>query len=146
MARRAGSDPKSKLEIADRRKKVAANLLAGWTYRDIAEVLDVSIGTIASDYKAMLESWKQHYTTRLDQYLYMQLRRYDTMLNAIWPDAQRGNALMIDRALSIMDRQNALLQLKNAALPIDDAPVFQISVVPARAAPPLLADRLGEDH
>lgn len=135
---------RGKLEVAERRKTVSAHLLAGWTYREIAAALDVSVGTIASDYKAMLGLWKDHYTARLDEYLYMQLRRYDVMLNAIWGDAKQGNLPLIDRALAIMDRQNALLQLKVMGPQVDETAVFQISVIPARGVPPQLADRGGE--
>lgn len=105
------------LSIAERRKVVAANLLGGATYAQIADALNVSKATIASDYKALLKEWQDHYKKQFNQYVHLQLRRYETMLNAVWDDArsdkiprrERNEAL--DRALAIMDRMNKLMGL-----------------------------------
>jgi len=42
-------------EAEERRKKVAANLLAGLNYRDMAEALNIGIGTISGDVKMILK-------------------------------------------------------------------------------------------
>lgn len=99
------------LSITNRRRAVAANLLAGATYAEIAHALNVSKATIASDYKAILAEWRAHYAADADDLVQLQLRRYDVLLNAIWSDARGGSAVAIDRTLAIMDRQNALLGL-----------------------------------
>lgn len=102
----------SENEIARRRKMVAANLLAGLTYREIAGALNVSLGTIASDRKAILQEWKKHYTQDYDKWIQIQLRRLDVMLNAIWDQARDGSLKHIETAMSIMERQESLLGVK----------------------------------
>jgi hypothetical protein len=105
------------LSIAERRKLVAANLLGGATYAQIADALNVSKATIASDYKAILKEWQDHYKKQFNQYVHVQLRRYDMLLNAVWDDARSDNILRrerneaLDRALAIMDRMNKLMGL-----------------------------------
>ncbi len=101
--------------IAQRRKIVAANLLAGATYAEISLALNVSKATIASDYKAILSEWRTRYAAKANDLISLQLRRYDVLLNAIWSEAQQGNFIAIDRALSIMDRQNTLMGIARPA-------------------------------
>lgn len=118
--------PGTQLDIAQRRMLVAANLIAGATYAEIATTLNVSKATVAGDYKAVLKEWKEHYTKKLDQYLYLQLRRYDVMLNTLWEKARSGDIAAIDRSLAIMDRQNKLMQITKPGLDIDAGLVFNI--------------------
>lgn len=99
------------LSIEQRRKVVAANLLGGATYAEIGRALNVSKGTVASDYKAILKEWREHYAAKADEYLALQLRRLDTLLNALWDEAKAGNVQKMDRVLAIMDRQSSLLGL-----------------------------------
>jgi len=42
-------------EAEERRRKIAANLLAGLNYRDMAEALNIGIGTISGDVKMILK-------------------------------------------------------------------------------------------
>ena len=97
------------ITITNRRRMVSANLLAGATYREIANALKVSPATIASDYRAIIAEWREHYAKKADELLNIQLRRYDVLLNAIWDRAKNGDTQAIDRALTIMDKQNALM-------------------------------------
>ena len=126
---RAHQRTQSTIQIESRRRLVAANLLAGASYRDIARQLNVSPATIAADYRAILNEWKEAYSEKLDKYIYIQLRRLDHLLNAVWEKAAKGETASIDRALSIMDRQTALLQLKYAAPASSGTIVFNIHSV-----------------
>ena len=103
------------IAIAQRRKTVAANLLAGATYAQISQVLNVSRATIASDYKAILSEWRALYAAKADDLIARQLRRYDVLLNGIWSEAQAGKESVIDRVLAIMDRQNNLMGIARPA-------------------------------
>lgn len=118
--------PGTQLEIAHRRKLVAANLIAGATYAEIASTLNVSKATIAGDYRAILKEWKEHYAEKLDRYLYLQLRRYDVMLNTVWEKARSGDLAAMDRALTIMDRQNKLMQVTAPGADLDTGLTFNI--------------------
>lgn len=105
----------SEIEIENRRKAVAANLMAGATYREIAEVLKVSKSTIASDYKAIVAEWRKHYADKFDRFLFMQMRRYDVLINGVWTDARNGDKSAIDRVVALMDRQNNIMQISKGA-------------------------------
>ena len=100
-----------RLERERRRKVVAANILAGLTYREIAEALNVSLGTVAGDFRAILKAWQKHYEGDMDRWVKVQLRRLDVMLNALWSKAKDGDETAIDRVLKIMERQARLLGL-----------------------------------
>jgi hypothetical protein len=105
------------MEIAQRRRAVSANLLAGATYTEIGRALNVSKATITSDKKAILEEWRAQYTQAADQLVALQLRRLDMLLNAIWEKALKGdNDKAIGRALDILDRQNAILGVNKTPL------------------------------
>jgi len=128
--RHAGTQQKA--HIAQRRNVVAANLLAGATYSEIANVLNVSRGTIASDVKALITAWKEHYVDQASRYVNVQMRRYDVMLNALWSRAREGDLNSIDRVITIMDRQNRLMQIEKGtnAVSIDNGLVFNIMPMP----------------
>ena len=106
---------KKKIEIDQRRRIVAANILAGLTYREIAAALDVSLGTISGDFKAIIKEWRKHYADDADKWLNTQLRRLDVMLNSIWDNVKDGDLQAMDRALKIMERQAKLLGLDKPA-------------------------------
>lgn len=125
-----------KANIAQRRNVVAANLLAGATYTEIAHVLNVSRATVASDVKALLTGWKEHYVDQAARYVNVQMRRYDVMLNALWNRAREGDLSSIDRVITIMDRQNRLMQIEKGtnAVSIDNGLVFNILPMPEGGA------------
>lgn len=100
-----------RMAMAQRRATVAANLLAGATYREIADVLNVSPATVASDVKAIVQQWQEHYADTANQYLHIQYRRLDVLLNGIWDAARGGSLNHMDRVLSIIDRQSNLMGL-----------------------------------
>lgn len=98
---------KSSAKIAreQRRKLVMANLLAGATYREIAEALHCSIGTVANDYKVLLRRLNRETIRDTDQYVLIECRRLDVALNAIFPKVKSGDLKAIDRMLAIMNRR-----------------------------------------
>lgn len=116
-----------KVAIAQRRKVVAANLLAGATVREIAGALGVSVGTVSRDTAAILDDWKQLYSEAADQYVDLQMRRLDVLLNAVWDAARSGQSAAVDRALAILDRQNALMKVGKAGLVGRGVVLFEIT-------------------
>lgn len=99
----------TRARVAERRTIVAANVLAGASYRDIAAALNVGKSTVAKDFKAVLEEWREKYTQAAGEWADIQLRRLDVLFNAIWEAARRGDLAAIDRALKIIERQNQIL-------------------------------------
>lgn len=105
---------RTKSEAANRearRKQVAANLLAGLTYRQMAEALGVSLGTITKDVRLIIDHWRKEQVEDVDGWMQVQLRRLDTMLKAIWNDVLNGDLKAADTALRIIERQSKLLGL-----------------------------------
>ena len=98
-------------EIEIRRKKVAANLTAGLNYRDMAEVLDTSLTTIAGDVKAIIKHWQAEQVSSVDQWVQLESHRLDRAINAIWDKVQTGDLGTLDRMLKIMERRARLLGL-----------------------------------
>ncbi|HNT74387.1 MAG TPA: hypothetical protein PKH77_05140 [Anaerolineae bacterium] len=91
-----------------RRKQVAANLLAGLNYREMAEALDVSLGTIKGDVDIVLGRWQQEQAGDVADYVTLAERRLDRALNAIWGDVLAGDSKAITAMLKIEERRAKL--------------------------------------
>lgn len=100
---------KNEMNMEERRKIVAANLLAGATHQDIAEVLNVSTTTISKDRRAIIKEWRKHYTDNANEYVEIQMRRLDILINGIWDQAKGGSVSHIDRVMRLIERQEKLL-------------------------------------
>lgn len=98
---------KKKLAIELRRKTVAANILAGLNYREIAEALKppVSIGTISKDVKVITDRLKKEQSTDYAEYLQIELRRLDLAMNGLFPKVKDGNTYAIETMLKVQDQR-----------------------------------------
>jgi hypothetical protein len=101
----------TKAEIADRRKKVAANLLAGLNITQIADALGVNKSTISRDAAALHSEWKECRGKDTAALVELENARLDRILNAVWKKAIDGDLLAIDRIIKVMDRRAKLLGL-----------------------------------
>lgn len=123
------------LALEKRRSIVASNLLAGLNYRDMAVALNVSLGTIAHDVGIILNRWREEQVRTIDDVNEVELRRLDTMLNAIWTDAKKGSLGHIDRVIRIRDTKARILG--------SDAPTEQnVNLTDTRDANDLSDDEL----
>lgn len=91
--------------IEERRKKVAANLLAGLTYRQMAEVFNVSLGTIAEDVRVIIGRWQREQVKDTDEFVQIELIRLDRAINAIWTKVEAGDPTNIGLMLKIQERR-----------------------------------------
>ena len=127
-----------RIKIEQRRRTVAANLLAGATYREIARLLNVSPATVARDVKLITEEWREHYATQFDSFRELQLQRLDMLLNSVWSKAVRSDTpnhlSHIEAALRIMDRMNNLSAVAQADEP---GTTTRITMVEVRKPVPL---------
>jgi len=108
---------RKKLEIEERRAIVAANILAGASYRHIAKTLGVSPATIAKDFKAIIKGWQEESRDIIGDWVPVEVHRLDVMVNAIWDDVRGGDLKAMDRMLRVMERRARLLGL-DAPTPI----------------------------
>ncbi|KPL72270.1 hypothetical protein ADN00_15760 [Ornatilinea apprima] len=104
----------AKLRAEERRKVVAANILAGLSYRQIADALNISIGTISNDVKKITERLEKEQVEDLSQALRLEIARLDQLLNTLWSKATNGDLSCIDRILKISDQRAKLLGLYDA--------------------------------
>lgn len=128
---------RKKLDTEERRIKVAAYLVAGKTYREIAKALDVSKSTIGNDYQAIIKEWKEQYADKAADYVSMQMNRYNRLLGGVWDDAEAGELPAVDRALQIMDRINRILKLEVMVGETEDRPMHIKYIV---AHPPTVTE------
>lgn len=84
---------------------VSANLLAGLTYRQMAEALNVSLGTITSDVATIIGRWKKEQIKDAGEYVELEIIRLDRALNAIWTKVQDGDQGAIATMLKIQERR-----------------------------------------
>ena len=100
----------------ERRKIIAANLLAGLNYRDIVAAFEkrgesLSISTISRDVKLILGRLHREQVQEARDWVTIECRRLDTALNAIWDKVQNGQLNAIDRMIAIMNRRSRYLGL-----------------------------------
>jgi len=100
-----------KIQRENRRLLVAANLLAGATYREIAAAAHVSIGTVSNDVTIILGRWEREQVQDTGKYVKLELRRLDVALNAIWDKVRDGHLGAIDRMIAIMNKRAKLMGL-----------------------------------
>lgn len=74
-----------------RRRRVAELYLAGITQREIAKELDVSVGTINADIKAIQKQWRSEASAKVDSLMLQDLKRIDTAISSIWVGVLNGN-------------------------------------------------------
>lgn len=87
----------------------------------------MSRATVSGDVKAILDEWRGQYRETAGEYLNLQMKRLDVLLNGVWDDARGGREGAIDRALNIIDRQNKLMRVSDVN-PVTPQPV-QINLI-----------------
>ncbi|GAB4528037.1 MAG: hypothetical protein OHK0046_46490 [Anaerolineae bacterium] len=97
------------LEIEARRRKVTDAILAGKTYRQIAGELNVSLGTVAGDKKAVVHAWQKEQKADIADWTAIQMARLGELLVGLWSKAKAGDGPAIDRAMRIMERMDYLM-------------------------------------
>ena len=111
------------MEREQRRRAVAAALLAGKRYREIAEELDVSLGTVSNDVSIIMGRWKREGTRDIDDYVELNMRRLEAALAGIWENVTLGRVGFIDRMLAIMKQMDKYHDLESPTASI----VFDVS-------------------
>jgi hypothetical protein len=113
--------------IEKRRNYVAYNLLAGMSFRDIANALEklnakhaaedpnyipmeCSIGTIKADVDELFKQWQNENVTLINQHIALRMRQYNILINGVFDRARTGtDDKAIDSFCKIADRQDTLI-------------------------------------
>lgn len=93
---------------AERKKNALELRLAGASYRDIAQALEVSPATALQDCKEALADIPAQ---QADEMRTVELSRLDRLQRAVWPRAVKGDLQAVDRAIKIIDRRAKLFGL-----------------------------------
>lgn len=100
---------REEIEREERRKKVVANLVAGLNYREIAQALGVSIGTVSNDVALLVRRWRVEQISDVGQWQALNVKRLDRAINAIWGEVADGNLAAIDRLQKLIEQQGRLM-------------------------------------
>lgn len=95
-------------ERAERKRNALELRLAGASYRDIAQALEVSPATALQDCKEALADIPAQ---QADEMRTVELSRLDRLQRAVWPRAIKGDLQAVDRAIKIIDRRAKLFGL-----------------------------------
>lgn len=95
-------------ERAERKRNALELRLAGASYRDIAQALEVSPATALQDCKEALADIPAQ---QADEMRTVELSRLDRLQRAVWPRAVKGDLQAVDRAIKIIDRRAKLFGL-----------------------------------
>jgi transposase len=98
-------------EIERRREAVARLVLDGNTYREIAEDLDVSLGTVADDVSELRDAWRERYAEHYHEHAALELARLDHVERKLWPQIDDGKLAAIETWIKLSRRRAALLGL-----------------------------------
>jgi hypothetical protein len=99
-----------KLEVEQRRAIVAANILAGMSYREIARALQnsghtVTHETVRKDFQAILRQYNEEHQEVAARIVVIEDRRLNHALNAIWSKVENGDLGAINTMIRVMERR-----------------------------------------
>lgn len=96
-------------EIEQRRTAISNLLKSRVSYRDIAKVMGVSLGTVASDVKALFEQWSSEQIQNVEEQAMLDLATMNDALRAIMQQIRGGDLQCIDRMVRILERRARML-------------------------------------
>lgn len=95
-----------------RRIEVAALIVGGFSYREIAKKLGTSIATISRDYGVIREEWRRELNSEdIQAWRILELAKLSVMERAIAGKVRSGDILAIKQQLSLMKYRAELLGL-----------------------------------
>ena len=108
-----------------RRIEVAKLLVKGWSYREMADMLEVSDSTIGRDVGIIMKNWAEEMKpAELHNWLLKELRKLDRMEKGLAEASENGDVGCIDRRIRLMERRAKLLGLDSAIkISIKDADI-----------------------
>lgn len=99
------------IQREQRRTKVATNLLAGRSLREIAREIGSSSATVQRDAALIRKEWREEYLHDADEHIRQDLKRIDIALQSIWDAVEGGKLSAIDRMIRLLDQRAKYLGL-----------------------------------
>lgn len=128
IIRRAGED----VELAEKRKCALEYRRDGYSYRDIASIMDTTVSTAYAWVQGELQALRSLTREAAEDVRDMELHRCDLLLNSLMPGIKTGDPQSIATALKIGERRSRLLGL-DAAQKIDAKGAF-MNLTPEQVA------------
>lgn len=128
IVRRAGED----VELAEKRALAMEYRREGWSYRDIAMLMESTISTVYAWVQGELIALRSLTKEAAEDVRDMELQRCDMLLNNLMPGIKAGDAQSIVAALRVGERRSKLLGL-DAATKIDAKGAF-MNLTPEQVA------------
>lgn len=94
-----------------RREAVGRLRTRGYTLRQIAEMLGVSLATVGNDMKKIRTVWKQNMALSYEEYVAQELAAYDDIEQQLDEAIKAGHLEMISQRTRIRERRAKLLGL-----------------------------------
>lgn len=105
-------NPRPKIKIDERRKKVAALYLRGYNQQTIADQFGVSQATISNDIKALLKTWREKRETDVEDAVTRQVEELRLIREKAWGQWRSTNDVRwLDTVMKAQDRESKLLGL-----------------------------------
>ena len=99
--------------------------LRGFTQKQVAEQLDVSVDTVKSDLKKARECWRERSTQAISAMLYEQIAKIDQMERAAWLGWERSLRDAVQTTTEDIDKsESAETKLKIVRVPQAGNPAF----------------------
>src|SRR5688500_11434087 len=96
------------IRIAERQERAARLRVDGYSYREIATELEISVGQAFADVKAALAGRREAAAEAGDEVRQVELERLDVAVKGIMPAVKKGSPLAIDRLIKVSERRAKL--------------------------------------
>ncbi len=113
------ADPK-KVNATERRAQAVKLRIAGFTYKQIGEKLEMSESAVYKTIKKAMNQASERIKESSDELVTMELLRLEEIHAAIWPQVLAGDLKAIDRIHRNMDRYSRLLGLETVVRMADE--------------------------
>jgi hypothetical protein len=103
-ARRAKNRATAEMVIEQRRAKVVKLRVAGWSIRDIAAHLNVSVGLVHGDLSEVLVRTREQANESVKVERELSIERLETAIKKIWDQVEGGDLDAVDRLVRLEQR------------------------------------------
>lgn len=104
-----------KEQLLARRAKVADLRMAGAKLQEIADILDVSVGTVHNDLKVLRKQWAESSIDNIEALVALDIERTEAAIRAIWFDVTKGSLKHIQMLDRLLNTRSKILGYESAS-------------------------------